>query len=241
MPRVISRSEWGARPPRSITTNFSPHLGGVGLHYEGPQMGEFPHTSCATKVRGIQAFHMDGRGWSDIAYSALVCPHGDVYVGRWLGVRTAANGTNDANERFYAVCGLFGQGDPLTDAAKAGYLLAIDILRSEGRAGSLIKGHRQFKATACPGDPVQVWINAGCPAPAGSTPPQEDSLMFKVWYKDGDASQWLVLLAGGVPGLRWKIGTGAASQHYAEKGVRFEKQPAYILDAVRVASGTPLA
>ena len=182
-----SRAQWGARRPTAVTAIPRPQDGGVGLHYEGPKMGTFPHSSCATKVRGIQAFHMDSRGWGDIAYSGLVCPHGTVYVGRGPGVRTAANGTNSANDSYYALCALIGQGDVLTDAMKIGFLDGIEWLRRDGRAGSRIRGHRSFKATACPGDPVQFWIDAGLPRPNVVLPPDEEDDMAEMIQFQGKA------------------------------------------------------
>ena len=43
--------------------------------------------------RAWQAFHMDDRGWSDIAYNSGVCPHGVRFEGRGARVRSGANGT----------------------------------------------------------------------------------------------------------------------------------------------------
>lgn len=164
---IVTRAQWGARNPRGAYGSISPSGGGVALHYEGPKMGVFSHDRCATKVRGIQAFHMDKRGWLDIAYNALVCPHGYIYQGRWTGNRSAAQGTNDGNARFYAVCGLWGQDDLLTDDAKGGVLDAIQVMRGQGGAGSQVKPHQFFHATACPGTPTVAWLNAGLPAPPG--------------------------------------------------------------------------
>lgn len=94
----------------------------------------------------------------------VVCRHGDVYEGRGPGVRSAANGTNDGNARYYAVCVLMGPGDTLTDQAKRGFLHAREILMSNG-AGPEIRPHRSFLATGCPGSTLASWIIAGCPIP----------------------------------------------------------------------------
>jgi hypothetical protein len=119
-------------------------------------------------MRAYQAFHLDSRGWCDFAYSSGVCPHGTRYVGRGPGVRTAAQGTNDGNLRSYACVGLWGDGDPLTDPAKLAYL-------DEGaRLARLRWGHRDWKSTACPGNPAYAWRSAGFPRP--STPPPEDDM-----------------------------------------------------------------
>jgi len=121
---------------------------------------------------------MGTRGWADIAYSFLVCPHGYVFEGRGIGKRSAANGTNDGNARYYAICGLFGQGDPFTEEMKTAYKEAINHCRSSG-AGSEVKPHSAFKATACPGL-VRHWLESGMqggtsPAPT-PTPPAQDGV-----------------------------------------------------------------
>lgn len=162
--QLVTRAEWGARRPRSV----------VGLqvvtntdHWEGPEMGTFPHASCASKVRAIQDFHMDGRGWSDIAYNSMSCPHGYVFEGRGRGVRSAANGTTAGNSGSFADCYLGGQGDPFTDAGK----------RAKRQAGIWLTGvawprkcHRDWKATACPGDVICQWTHAGQPVGPGPAP-----------------------------------------------------------------------
>lgn len=159
--RLVTRSEWAARPPKNITT-MSPSPAGVTLHWEGPRMGTFAHGHCADKVRTIQNFHMGTKGWADIAYNAVVCPHGYVYEGRWIGVRSAANGTNAGNNSHYAICGLFGEHDAFTAEAKTAFKEAIAFFRAGG-AGPQIKPHRAWKATECPGPAVVEWIEQGCP------------------------------------------------------------------------------
>jgi hypothetical protein len=161
--KLITRAEWGARRPRS-TSGIVPSFGTT-CHWEGPRMGSFPHGSCFTKVRVIQDFHMDTRGWVDVAYTALVCPHGFVFEGRWLGRRTAANGTNVGNASAYALCYLGGEGDGFTAAGKTAMRAGLDWLDGHGAAGGR-NGHRDWKPTACPGDDIYLWVRSGQPAGA---------------------------------------------------------------------------
>jgi len=103
---------------------------------------------------------MDSRGWSDIAYTSGVCPHGHRYEGRGVGVRTAANGTNIGNELSYATCYIAGDGDPLTQAAKTAFVdeaLRLSVL--------LNKVHSDWKPTSCPGSELKHWVNNGASAP----------------------------------------------------------------------------
>ena len=202
----VPRAEWGAKPPRSVTS-LTPAVGTT-VPYEGPRMGEFPHSSCATKVRGIQAFHMGpSRGWTDIAYTAIVCPHGYVYECRWVGVRTAANGTNDGNSSAYAVCLLLGEGDPIPDAALAALVDVIDFLDLHGGAGPGVNGHRDWKATACPGDPAYQLVPAIRAAIAkrrtAPQPPQENDVpaptdVTAALPTPTGKGRWLLTYDGGV-------------------------------------------
>ncbi|WP_308294769.1 N-acetylmuramoyl-L-alanine amidase [Streptomyces sp. JJ66] len=152
----VPRSAWGARPRRKYAYISDPGSGGVTIHHTGgTPFASWYHSKCAGQVRGIQNHHMDGNGWDDIAYSYLVCTHGYVYEGRGVGIRTAANGTNVANARWYAVCALLGGSganyDTRTAEMVAGVRLAVARLRSNGSAGPGINGHRDHLSTACPG------------------------------------------------------------------------------------------
>lgn len=158
MDRFVSREHWGATP-RGATVTTHPIGGteGVTLHWEGPHMGPFEHGLCAVKVRGIQRFHKEDRKWADIAYNLLVCPHGYVFEGRGVGVRSAANGSTQTNDDWYAVCYLGGELDGFTENGKAGFTCAVQLLRRAG-AGPKVNGHRDHKATSCPGPSIYAWL-----------------------------------------------------------------------------------
>lgn len=128
-------------------------------------MGQFLHTTCASRVRSIQNYHMDTKRWADIAYNFVVCPHGYVFEGRGWGRRSAANGTNSCNDVYTAVCYLGGQGDPFTAAAKLGFLdVKGEWERRYGRKAQAVP-HSNCIATMCPGDDIRKWILAGMPSP----------------------------------------------------------------------------
>lgn len=146
---IVARSQWGARPPRERTRMGA--AAGVARHYEGVDLGPYDHASCAGRVRSIQNYHMDRNGWSDIAYSFIVCRHGYVYEGRWANVRTAANGTNAGNARYYAGCILMGPDDELTTEALAGWLEGRAALRKLTGCGPETPPHSALFSTACPG------------------------------------------------------------------------------------------
>lgn len=250
---LVTRGEWGARQARSIT-GLDPTYGSTG-HWEGPHMGVFPHESCAAKVRGIQGFHMDARGWQDIAYTYVVCPHGFVFEGRGIGVRTAANGTNVGNSTAYAVCYLGGEGDGFTAAGARAMRAAFDRLDGPGRAGPGRNGHRDWKSTACPGNEIYHWVHAGQPvlgtpeSPAPATPdvPQEDTLSAEevkvitdsvtaqvdrvrpfIAQVPDEAAVWLITRDGT---KRW-VSSQAMLTAVVKDGARY---------SAKAADGTPLA
>lgn len=191
--QLVRRSEWGARAPLSrspLTPTY-----GTTVHWEGPHMGSFTHDKCAGKVRSIQNFHMNTRGWQDIAYTALVCPHGWVFEGRWVNTRTAANGTTAGNSRAYAVCYLGGTGDPFTTAAKRAFRTVVDWLDRSGNAGPGRNCHRDWKSTDCPGDEICAWVKAGLQTP--TTPPARPTpLPPPVPTPKAGKMLWLITLEG---------------------------------------------
>lgn len=161
---IITKGEWESNSKNSAARIDAVY--GVGIHWEGPKMGIHTPTEYYAIVRGIERFHEQTRGWDDIAYSYLVSPHGQVFEGRGLGKRTAANGTEWGNDHFYAACYLGGEGDPFTDKAKVAYNELIAYLRQHG-AGPDVRPHSSFKSTACPGNDIRAWIAAGRPTPGG--------------------------------------------------------------------------
>jgi hypothetical protein len=184
---LVSRADWGARKPKSVTRR---DLHRNTAHYGGPSpwpgsadrstparfAATTDHARCPTICRAYQAYHMDQRGWQDIAYSSLVCPHRTRYEGRGKDVRTAANGTTAGNDASHATCYIAGEGDPLPDGTKEAYL------DESTRLDGLDAVHSDWKSTACPGEPVRRWVKAGLPAPTTPPPPpptpvQEDDDM----------------------------------------------------------------
>lgn len=168
---LVSRTQWGARPPRpGAATSMVAHPS-ITVHWEG-EGWHYPwdHSTCDDKVRGIQNFHMDGRGWSDIAYNYLNCPHGYTYEGRGYNKRSSANGNDTWNMASYATQAMWGSnaGAKVPNALKDALLFSFEILRSRGTATSVVKGHRDWHSTDCPGDELYAWVKAGCPDP---TPP----------------------------------------------------------------------
>ncbi|GAA3243388.1 hypothetical protein [Actinocorallia longicatena] len=171
--KLVSRSAWGARSPRA-QASYLASTRGVKVHYTGGKIDvrtEDDHGRCAPIVRQIQNLHMDDNGWNDIGYSFVACPHRYVFEGRGLHRLPSANGAG-LNSGHYAVLGLVGNSGLTvpTDDMLHGIRDAIDHVRSEGAAGTEIKGHRDGYSTDCPGPKLYAWVKAGAPRPAEKEP-----------------------------------------------------------------------
>jgi hypothetical protein len=120
------------------------------------------HRNCAARVLGMQRFHIEDRGWLDVAYSHVFCGHGFVFVGRGFGVRSAANGTTEANDAYHAVCFLgddsAGRADVTPEARRTLQELLREYRRRYPRATE-IRPHSDFVATQCPGDELRAFIS----------------------------------------------------------------------------------
>ena len=163
---LVTRAQWGARPPQQRTLLIKAEQRGTAVHYSGSDADEqVDHRNCAGRVRGIQNFHMDGRGWSDIAYSFLVCKHGATFEGRGRGIRTAAQGTNAGNDGYHAVCFLGDDTANRDDSTPTGRLALKQTIAFCNAWASVdgVRPHSSFHSTGCPGDDLRAWIAAGMP------------------------------------------------------------------------------
>jgi hypothetical protein len=171
--RLVTRAQWGARAPRQRQALAKSQQAGTAVHYSAADADEqADHGNCDNRVRGIQNFHMDGRGWSDIAYSYLACKHGYVFEGRGRGIRTAAQGTNWGNDGYHAVCFLGDDTagrDDVTDIGRAAIKDAVTHCNAwAGVSG--VRPHSSFHSTACPGDDLRGWITRGMPTSSQEEP-----------------------------------------------------------------------
>lgn len=170
-----SRADLGMRPPRSISRNVAAERGGVALHHGGADTPTTDHASCRRTWLAWLRFHVEVRGWADLAYTLGVCQHGVVLAGRGAGVRTAANGTNDGNLRYYAIVWVGGSRQTPTVEALEGISWAIAELRRLG-AGTRVVGHTDLKSTGCPHPRILQLAREHDrrPIPTGTTAPTEE-------------------------------------------------------------------
>lgn len=178
------RPSWGAVTTRGMYAAPPATRSEFMLHYHDATplgLAARPHLSCLDMVRWDQSFHMGpSRGWSDIGYNALVCPHGRAIEGRGLDLVGAHCPGHNATG--YGVQLMVGGGERPSDVQM---LRVLRLLADcEARSGRRLRrlGHRDGIATQCPGTPVYSWLEAGLPAPRGATTPVVEPVSTRPTY-----------------------------------------------------------
>ena len=168
--RFVSREQWGAKPPKSVTKRAPSDLLGVAVHWFGKPRAAASHEGCAALLRSVQNTHMgpDGLGVStggaDIGYNHAVCPHGKAFTLRGFGVQTGANGDSVSNRDFAAVVFMAGTGDEAPNREALETLAEVIRLWQKKGAGPLVKPHKFFTGSDCPGPDLLDWVDLK-PAP----------------------------------------------------------------------------
>uniref|UniRef100_A0A674J9X9 Peptidoglycan-recognition protein n=1 Tax=Terrapene triunguis TaxID=2587831 RepID=A0A674J9X9_9SAUR len=150
-PRIISRSQWGARAPKSRVPLKTPVPFVIIHHTEGNPCTS--QASCSRQVKGIQNYHMNTQRWSDIGYNFLIGEDGNVYEGRgWSTMGAHAKNWNSKSLGF-SFLGSFTSRVPNNAALNAGKSL-IQCAVSKGflSRSYTLKGHRNVNPTSCPGN-----------------------------------------------------------------------------------------
>jgi hypothetical protein len=170
-PRIVSRSEWGART--SI-----PGGRGVALSARRFYVVHWPVMSNRDErqwCRDIESIHRNQGYAAAPGYNFLVGQSGTIYEG--AGLNNRGIHCPNRNTDGFGVCMLqpsTAGGTPtaaVSQAAKNGSRALYDWLCS--RAGRTLTRtwHGAHFATACPGPDLRAWVQAGMPATGGAPGP----------------------------------------------------------------------
>ncbi|MFD6099524.1 peptidoglycan recognition family protein [Nocardiopsis flavescens] len=168
-PTVHARAAWGARPPSSpIQVLANPPLHIVVHHTATANSTDHSLEHALALSRSIQNHHMDSNGWSDAGQQLTISRGGHVMEGRdrtlpavaagqhVVGAHVANNNSTCIgieNEGTYTAQ---GPTQPLRDSLveTLAWLCAAYGLNPQ----TAILGHRDFNATACPGDVLYAML-----------------------------------------------------------------------------------
>jgi hypothetical protein len=187
-PEIITRAQWGANEGlRRCGPYYADRLKAAYVHHTAGT-NSYSRDQADNVVRGIYAFHVQGRGWCDIAYNFLVDRFGRIFEGRYGGMWKPLIGGHTSGFNT-GTTGVAAIGDftaiepsrPVLDAFKRLLAWRLDIahlrptgwtqLTSSGGGTSryaagvtvtlrVITGHRDTNYTACPGARLYAKLGA---------------------------------------------------------------------------------
>jgi hypothetical protein len=189
---VHSRSDWGAAPTRCSTGLGDPYRMAI-HHTETPTSDSL---SPQARLRSIQSYHQNTRGWCDIGYHYLMSRDGRLWQGRPGHLLGAHSGGSNTGNIGIAVMGSHGS-TPITSTQVDRLASLIRGLADDNGIAidrQAIKGHREYKSTSCPGNALFAQLDEIVRTAAGAeanppAPPKADTVtVVGVLYAGSDTS-----------------------------------------------------
>lgn len=179
--KIITRAEWGARPPDKVVKVPWYKRTAVGIHYSG--------ANKLQTVRSIQDYCMDKRGFSDIDYNFLVDYKGNIYEGR--GWNNRGSHILDHNTEVLGFCAIGLDADITKEQMHALRWLYDEANRLAGRT-LLKRWHSYYSNTSCPGPRLREWVKDGMidPIKPLSFPPYPGRVMAKTRIYSANVKVW---------------------------------------------------
>lgn len=163
-PTIHSAAAWGARPPSSPSQIMNTRPQYIVVHHTASSnnVGDTQADAYAI-ARSIQNWHMNGNGWNDSGQQFTISRGGHILEGRHGSldrIRTGSSfvrGIHAGSPANAESIGIENEGTYTSvEAPQALYDSLVTfcayICSQYGVAPSEIYGHRDFMATACPGD-----------------------------------------------------------------------------------------
>jgi hypothetical protein len=164
-PVIYTRAQWGAD---ESLRHGNPEYGavkGVFVHHT-VDGNTYSSSQVPAIIRAIYAYHVAGRGWSDIGYNFLIDRFGRTWEGRYGGMDRAVIGAHTQDHNAYAF-GISAIGNydvaAVPSAVTSAFVRLIGwkaqvhqfspagIASISGESFKSVSGHRDASATACPG------------------------------------------------------------------------------------------
>jgi N-acetylmuramoyl-L-alanine amidase len=152
----VTRQQWGAAPSKSNSSPMGP-VKRITLHHTS----EYPGMDKLTDMQVIQSiakYHRSTLGWADIGYHYIVGRDGRVYEGRSSQLQGAHTGGHNENNLGISMMGNYVHQLPSKRQLDALKLLLAEKYQTYGLSAQNLFGHRDFKATECPGAALYRWL-----------------------------------------------------------------------------------
>lgn len=189
------QAAWGSRKEYADGTLTPFAVDEIVIHWGGLTDPDGPdnipsEAEEAAIMRGWQRYHIDTKGWFDIAYNTGVGNTGLTYRARGNNRSGATSGDWDGdgiptNHEGYAIVWIGGaNGEPSPQALSSMGRIVRELMADAGKELT-VSPHSAHKATACPGDTIRAWIDRkGWVIPengSGEPPYTPDRVFAKDW------------------------------------------------------------
>ena len=160
---IIDSSVWGRElrsvPPATVLKDIDSFT----VHYVGSKTYSVAFDKIAGGIKQIEKSQFNGSPTlSAISYNFLVDRWGRVWEGRGTRFRNAANGAYANNRESFSVCVLVGTDDAKQlDDVLVGLRGLYRFLCGVVGRDLIVQGHRDVRATACPGDDLYRLVQNG--------------------------------------------------------------------------------
>ncbi|WP_159942886.1 MULTISPECIES: peptidoglycan recognition family protein [unclassified Nocardiopsis] len=162
-PKLYTRADWRARPPANriqVLSSAPRHI--VVHHTATANSTDYSLSHALSLSRGIQNYHMDHNGWSDTGQQLTISRGGHIMEGRdrsLAAIRAGQHvlGAHVANNNSTCIGieneGLYTSERPPKALVDSLVATLAWLCQAYGlNPDTAIKGHRDFNATACPGE-----------------------------------------------------------------------------------------
>jgi len=174
MPGIVTRAQWGA--DESLRTGAPTYAETIYAGFVHHTVNSNDYTAAAVPgiIRGIYAYHVKSRGWSDIGYNFLADKFGRLFEGRYGGVDRPVVGAHvggfNAGSFGVAVIGdhtLVAPAEATIGALSDLVAWKLGLHRRDpvtttvmnGITLRVVSGHRDAGSTECPGRYLYDKIN----------------------------------------------------------------------------------
>jgi hypothetical protein len=166
-PQWMARSTWTdvERPVKKLVQLVSPS--GFAVHWPGPNQKDPPigdpgPAAIGRILEAERQFHVETRGWSDIAYQLAVDQAGRVWDCRGIAWQSAANGDHTVNARWGAITLLLGPHEQPSPAMIEAVQWARTVLwLPRYPHAARVVGHKDLHQTDCPGPQAYALVTTG--------------------------------------------------------------------------------
>ncbi|HET6296165.1 MAG TPA: N-acetylmuramoyl-L-alanine amidase [Kribbella sp.] len=173
IPAIIGRRGWGAderlrshNGAACAKPKYTSTVQAAFVHHTADR-NNYTKAQVPAMIRGMYAYHVKSRGWCDLGYNFLVDKFGRAWEGRYGGMQLpvlgAHTGAYNANSFGVSLIGNFEKTAPSAQMLEmtarivawkldANYRGPLGQVILAGSKLHVVSGHRDTKATACPGN-----------------------------------------------------------------------------------------